>query len=301
MNTHEDNRRPEEIESDIERTRADVSSTIDAIQSKLTPGQMMDQALQYLRGSGAREFGSNLGRSVRDNPMPVALVGVGIAWMMMSSRSGPPVARDWRDERYVRRSAAYGATGTSYADEPDWLGEDLDGPLDDDSEPGLGARVKDRVAGAAERVKDAVSGTTERTRELAHGARERMSDVSEGVRSRAHHLADTSRMRYERARHRTMRVFDEQPLVLGALGVAIGAALGAALPSTRREDALMGEMRDDLLEDAGETAREQMQTVKASAQRVAETAREEIERVVETTPNRPSTGSGPGTTRPSAP
>lgn len=332
MNTHEDNRRPEEIESDIARTRAEVSSTIDAIQSKLTPGQMMDQALQYLRGSGASEFGANLGRSVRDNPMPVALVGVGLAWMMMTSGRNGPGPRAWRDDRYVRRVGARDATGTGYADEPDWLAEDLDGPLHDDAEPGLGSRVKDRVAGAAERVKDAVSDTTGRTRDLAHDARERLSSVSEGVRSRAHHLADTSKRRYDRARHRTMRVIDEQPLVLGALGVAIGAALGAALPTTRREDALMGEMRDDLLDGAGEVAREQMGTVKASAQRVAETAREEIERVVEATPNRastptagasattapgtagvapatgsgtpgmpPATGSGAGATRPSAP
>ena len=50
--SNEDPRRPEEIEDDIERTRAEVSSTLDAIQSRLTPGQMMDQALQYLRSSG---------------------------------------------------------------------------------------------------------------------------------------------------------------------------------------------------------------------------------------------------------
>ena len=35
-----------------------------------------------------RQFGENLGRSVRDNPMPVALVGVGLAWMAFNQRSG---------------------------------------------------------------------------------------------------------------------------------------------------------------------------------------------------------------------
>jgi hypothetical protein len=127
---------------------------------------------------GAREFGTNLGRSVRDNPMPVALVCVGIAWMMTTSgRAGP----------------------------------------------GLGAQVKDRVAGAAERVRSAVSSDTGRTRELAHDTRERLSGASEAVRSRAHDLANASRVRYPRARRRTMRVIDEQPLVLGALGAADGA------------------------------------------------------------------------------
>ena len=86
MNTHTDTRRPEQIEDEIERTRADVGATIDAIQEKLTPGQMMDQALQYVRSSGAGDFGSNLGRAVRDNPLPVALIGIGVAWLAMGGR-----------------------------------------------------------------------------------------------------------------------------------------------------------------------------------------------------------------------
>src|SRR5690606_14145046 len=52
MNANEENKRPEEIERDLEQTRAEVCSTLDAIQEKLTPGQLMDQALDYWRRSG---------------------------------------------------------------------------------------------------------------------------------------------------------------------------------------------------------------------------------------------------------
>src|SRR5690606_4347855 len=51
MNGNEEYKRPEEIERDLEQTRAEVSSTLDAIQEKLTPGQLMDQAIDYWRRS----------------------------------------------------------------------------------------------------------------------------------------------------------------------------------------------------------------------------------------------------------
>ena len=49
-----------------------------------------------------------------------------------------------------------------------------------------------------------------------------------------------------------MTAMREQPLVVGAVIIAIGAAIGAALPSTRKEDELMGKTRDRLREKAGE-------------------------------------------------
>src|SRR3546814_11202617 len=58
------------------RSRSEMRETLDAIQSKLTPAQMMDEAMTYFR-NGPGEFASNLGRVVRNNPVPMALVGVG--------------------------------------------------------------------------------------------------------------------------------------------------------------------------------------------------------------------------------
>jgi hypothetical protein len=271
MKSHPDNRRPHEIEGDIARTRADVSNTIDAIQSKLSPGELMNEALQLARQSGAREFTQNFGRSMRDNPIPVALVGIGLAWLMTTSRRGPPAYREelayrsdlgWADTD--RTSTGAGATG----DRGEGLIERTRAGA-----AGLGHRVRDSVSGAADlghRVKESVTGATQHVRELGHD-----------VRLRAGDLTSRSRMQVDRARESTMRLIDEQPLVLGAIGLAVGAALGAALPSTRREDALLGEARDDLLDTARGTARESLRTVGDSARKLADTARTEVERVLD--------------------
>ena len=45
-------------------------------------------------------------------------------------------------------------------------------------------------------------------------------------------------------------ILHEEPLIIGALGLAVGVAVGAALPSTVLEDRSFGAARDDLVEAA---------------------------------------------------
>ena len=69
----------------MRESRADVERTLDAIQDRLSPGQLVDQVARYMRDNGG-EFVRNFGDTVRQNPVPVVLVGVGLAWMMLGSR-----------------------------------------------------------------------------------------------------------------------------------------------------------------------------------------------------------------------
>jgi hypothetical protein len=79
-------RRPEQILTEIYRTRDELEKTLVAIEHRLTPGQLVDQGLDYLRHSGANEFVHNLGGAAKQNPLPVALVGIGLAWLMALGR-----------------------------------------------------------------------------------------------------------------------------------------------------------------------------------------------------------------------
>jgi hypothetical protein len=62
----------------------------------------------------------------------------------------------------------------------------------------------------------------------------------------------------------------EQPLALGAIGLAVGALLAAAAPRTRTENELMGEASDRLAERAKEAGREQLQTATQKVKEVVE-------------------------------
>ena len=79
-------RRPDEIQAEIEHTREEMDATLRQIEQRLNPRHLMDQGMEYVRNSGGKEFVTNLRGSVKDNPLPVTLVGVGLAWLMAASR-----------------------------------------------------------------------------------------------------------------------------------------------------------------------------------------------------------------------
>ena len=70
-----------ELQREIELQRSRVENTIDQIQEKLSPGQLVDELLAYTKGGGG-EFVASLQRNVVSNPLPVALLGVSLAWLM---------------------------------------------------------------------------------------------------------------------------------------------------------------------------------------------------------------------------
>lgn len=98
---------------------------------------------------------------------------------------------------------------------------------------------------------------TEKARQRAAGLREKAGhlgeEVSDTLGSARQHLSDSSQHVAESLRHRAQQArggFDtlmhEQPLVLGALGIAVGALIAGVLPTTRQEDELLGEASDQL-------------------------------------------------------
>lgn len=205
-------RTPEEIEEDIARTRTRIDSTLKAIESRFTPGQVLDQGLDYLRHSGANEFASNLGTSVKQNPLPVSLLSVGLAWLMLA-------------DKHPR----------SYAGaEPDAAGYD--------AHPMRG-RVHD--------IGQSAAAVRQNVRDTAHAARDRVKAVGEGAR----HIREGARHQWERAHGGYQQMLREQPLALGAIGLAVGALLAAVVPRTRQEDELMGETRDRMAEEAKAAAK----------------------------------------------
>ncbi len=81
-----DDRTPEQIEREIEQTRRNTAATLAAIEDRLAPGRLMDEAWNYLRNSGqGQTFVSNLSTTVRDNPIPVALLAISLAWLAIAS------------------------------------------------------------------------------------------------------------------------------------------------------------------------------------------------------------------------
>jgi hypothetical protein len=97
----------EKLERDAGRTRAQLSEALEELRARMTPGQVIDQLIDYAREGPGAGFGRNLARAIRENPLPLVLIGIGIgtAWLMVaSSRSSRAVIADAGDS--LTRKAA---------------------------------------------------------------------------------------------------------------------------------------------------------------------------------------------------
>ncbi|HWU32309.1 MAG TPA: hypothetical protein VN108_05510 [Marmoricola sp.] len=74
-----------DLEHDVTDQRARVDATLDEIQHRLTPGQLIDEVLRHGRAPGA-DFAASLGRTLAANPIPTALVGVGLMWLLLAPK-----------------------------------------------------------------------------------------------------------------------------------------------------------------------------------------------------------------------
>jgi hypothetical protein len=81
-------------------------------------------------------------------------------------------------------------------------------------------------------------------------------------------------MQATRVRQGFNSILEEQPLILGALGIALGAAVGASLPRTEQEDRLLGETSDALTAQVKEKSAESFDQVKQTVTRVGEDAKQ---------------------------
>lgn len=109
----------EELERDIEESRARLDLTIDRIQSRLSVTGIVDEVMGSARGT---EFGSVVDQAldvVRRNPVPVLLVAAGVSWLMYRmARDGRPVGLT-RADRLEEQTIPILNTGQARIYDPD--------------------------------------------------------------------------------------------------------------------------------------------------------------------------------------
>jgi hypothetical protein len=252
-----------EIEREVEGTRARLTDTLDELRERVSPGQLMDQVVDYIRGSGGADFAQNLGQAVRDNPLPVLLIGAGVTWLMVSGKRTTTAAGATEPRPAVRS-----VTGDYDEKVPSGgartpVDEDVGGhrPALADRAVAAASAAREQAGAAAENLRTTASDIADRATEAIGSAYGSVADAAASVAGKVSATTSTARQRATElghdARDRAAEagasaqqglgwLLQEQPLVLGALGVALGAAVGALLPSTRAENRLMGETRDAL-------------------------------------------------------
>jgi len=81
--------RVDDLEREVRASRARLSATVDELRQHVTITDPGRSASEYLTSSGAGQFVTNLKRDAAGNPLPLAVLAGGLAWLMFSTRSNP--------------------------------------------------------------------------------------------------------------------------------------------------------------------------------------------------------------------
>jgi len=238
-----DERSPEQIEFEIQRTRERMSGNIDELGDRLSPDNLKQQAKQAISekaqdvvsgvGDQARETGTRMLEFISRNPLPVAAVGLGAIWLF-TLRKGS------RSEVSGDRMARFAYTGPERRES--------------NGSPGLGRRLADRA--------DAV--------------RHKVSDTVSEVGARAGELGDVARERARGARGGLERMMRDNPLAVAGGAAVIGLALGMLLPETEPERRVMGAKRDEVVDRVQQAAGRVKDVAVEAGRDLQNTVREEV-------------------------
>ncbi len=98
---------PREIEADLERERAALASTLDTLSDRVSVDNLAKEALGMLKGHAGTAT-SSIDHAVRANPLAVALIGAGVAWMFL----GPKVRSSSSSRSSSTYSSGYGSSAS---------------------------------------------------------------------------------------------------------------------------------------------------------------------------------------------
>jgi len=249
-------RKPEEIEREIEQTRNRMSRNIDELGDRLSPSNLKEEAKSAIKdaaqgavsnvGEQARRTSSRLVEIVRDNPLPVIAVGAGVTWLLTQRN---------RSDVSGNRMARYAYTGPERRQGDGWQ-----------SGSGIRGKVGSTVSGVKGSVTEAASGVAEQASELKEKAGERIGE-----------LGGQARWQTQRIKTNIEHAAEENPLALAIGAAVVGLALGLLLPGTQREDEIMGSARDQLVDRAEETVERAKDAAVEAGREVKETVKSEFE------------------------
>jgi ElaB/YqjD/DUF883 family membrane-anchored ribosome-binding protein len=273
------------IEQDLARTRERMDSRLNDLQERLSPGQVVDDLMAYFRGSEGGDFARNLMASVRANPLPAALTGIGLTWLMASNaqpavsagnasgsakaQSIPPASG--YDDLHLRATSA----GQEVMRTFDESADDHQGRVHDAQAKvlGLARDAQETAASFGQRIQDSLASAKQAATQKLHDAQAGVSGVTDQVSDSAKQAADQVAQSLQSAQRLAgsfIATLSENPVALGAIGLAVGALLGALVPQSEQEK--------DALADVAGQARD---AATGLAQKAADAGGEVIQKVVD--------------------
>jgi len=202
------------------------------------------------KDSNSTDFISSLTDAARANPLAAALIGGGALWLLVGNQR----LKDMTGA--VMNAAQPHADGNVFEPKAAPLSERaraMSGTVADEGRSG-GQSIKDGVSSAVGAVKGGIA-----------DAAGQAGDMVRAIPNPIPQMIPQMQQGYGQAKTALSDLLDKQPLVLGAVGLAIGAAVAGAFPASDIENEWAGPSSDDVKRE-----------VQARAAAVSDKARDKI-------------------------
>jgi len=99
------------LHGDIERHREEIDRTLSELENKLSPQDLMEQLMRQM-SDGPGTYLKQLSGAAKQNPVPLALVGVGLGWLMLGGNDHAGADRSTgKDADATGRDSPLGTAG----------------------------------------------------------------------------------------------------------------------------------------------------------------------------------------------
>ncbi|MFN4177624.1 DUF3618 domain-containing protein [Phenylobacterium sp.] len=246
-----------EVEREVEATRGPIGRTVEALKEKMQPKELFDEATRIMGGTSNKVLATVV-EQAKANPIPIALIGAGVAWLALSMAKRKPEYDPYSGAGYYETYEGY----EEHAPLAEKLKAKARGAVD---------AARTRFASAREKAAEAVGHARAEAMERASEARDKAAGLAGAVQGRATGLGRKARQRYQ-------EILESEPLILGAVGLAIGVAIGASFAASRAENRYVGPVRDKPVGRGREAARSSLKEARAVAERAYGQVNEELRR-----------------------
>jgi hypothetical protein len=262
----------EEAERDVEASRGELDRTVEALKDKMTPGQLLDETMRTMGDTGGQIF-SKFVDQAKENPMPLAVMGLGLAWLMSSNGKG---GAGRAATPYARSYAGYGdhsvgRSGCSGGGLRDAVG-------------GMAGKARDaasNITGAAhdavDTASDAAGALRDRVGDAASGALHGAQDAAARAKAAAGDAAGKAVQYGQRAQQGVADLMAKEPLLIGGAGLLVGLAIGAATPVSEAEKRYVAPIKDKVVDKTKALAQDGLDSVNQAAQATYHAVKEELD------------------------
>jgi ElaB/YqjD/DUF883 family membrane-anchored ribosome-binding protein len=258
----------------VEELRSQLSDTADHVREAVAPATIKRQVTEYVRESGDNLLHS-LQRRVRENPLQAVAVGAGLAYPLFNlMRAIPaPLLLIGAGLALSRSTAVREATDQAITQARDTFAEASDSARNTlhDMRDAAGSML-DRGSEFVSSMTDGIANTAREATASIKGSADASLDRGgaslNAAGDKISNLASQTKQTLNSA-------YDQNPLLIAGIGLAVGALIASSLPSTQVENRVFGDTSEKLRQRAADAAEQGLDSAKELVNNVVDAAAQE--------------------------